>query len=233
MAFSPDGPMAIPLWINGHAFLTVSDSFYDVTDPASGETIRRVPLCGATEAVNAVAAARAAQPAWAEMGMQARRVCLEKMADALDNYTGHFAKLLRAETGFDEPQANSEVAAAVAALRATTVGETGVVGLVFDATRPLAGMAACMAPALMAGATVVVKPSPKAPSAAYALCELSARSAWPAGVLNLMQGDTAAIEGLCAAGIDRLVYTGNATLGAQIGAIAGAAGTAFVMQGII
>ena len=94
-------------------------------------------------------------------------------------------------------------------------------------------MAAGMAPALMAGATVVVKPSPKAPSAAYALCELSARSAWPAGVLNLMQGDTAAIEGLCAAGIDRLVYTGNATLGAQIGAIANAAGTAFVMQGII
>jgi acyl-CoA reductase-like NAD-dependent aldehyde dehydrogenase len=87
-----------------------------------------------------------------------------------------------------------------------------------------------MAPALMAGATVVVKPSPRAPSAAYALCELSARAEWPAGVLNLLQGDTAAIDGLCAAGIDRLVYRGNAALGVDIGAIADAAGTAYDMQ---
>ena len=60
-----------------------------------------------------------------------------------------------------------------------------------------------------------------------ALCELSARAEWPAGVLNLMQGDTAAIEGLCAAGVDRLVYTGEAALGAKVGAIANANGTAF------
>ena len=76
----------------------------------------------------------------------------------------------------------------------------------------------------MAGATVVVKPSLKGRSGAFAVCELSARAAWPAGVLNLMQGDTAAIEGLCAAAIDRLVYAGDATLGAQVGAIAAAAG---------
>ena len=42
--------MAIPLWINGRAYLTVSDSFYDVLNPASGEAVRRVPLCGAAEA---------------------------------------------------------------------------------------------------------------------------------------------------------------------------------------
>jgi acyl-CoA reductase-like NAD-dependent aldehyde dehydrogenase len=84
---------------------------------------------------------------------------------------------------------------------------------------------------LRGGATVIVKPSPKAPSAAYALCELSARAEWPAGVLNLMQGDTAAIEGLCAAAIDRLVYVGEAGLGAQVGAIAAASGKPWAMQG--
>jgi succinate-semialdehyde dehydrogenase / glutarate-semialdehyde dehydrogenase len=230
MEFAPEGPQAIPMWINGHAFLTVTDAFYTVTNPATGEAIRRVPLCGAGEAAEAVKAALAAQPGWAMMGMPARRVCLSGLADALDNYAGHFAKLLTQDCGFDDERAKAEVAAAVEALHGASVGQTGVFGLVLDATRPLAGFAETIAPALMAGAAVVVKPSPKAPSAIYALCELSARANWPAGVLNLLQGDTAAIEGLCAAGIDRLVYQGQPALGVQVGAIAEAAGVPFELK---
>lgn len=230
MEFAPEGPQAIPMWINGHAFLTVTDAFYTVTNPATGEAIRRVPLCGAGEVAEAVKAALAAQPGWAMMGMPARRVCLSGLADALDNYAGHFAKLLTQDCGFDDERAKAEVAAAVEALHGASVGQTGVFGLVLDATRPLAGFAETIAPALMAGAAVVVKPSPKAPSAIYALCELSARANWPAGVLNLLQGDTAAIEGLCAAGIDRLVYHGQPALGVQVGAIAEAAGVPFELK---
>mgnify|MGYP001766545757 CR=1 FL=1 len=122
------------------------------------------------------------------------------------------------------------MAAAVAALRGAEVGEPGVVAIVVDATRPLAGLAEAAAPALRAGACVIVKPSPKAPSAAYALCELSGRAGWPGGVLNLLQGDTEAIAGLCAAAIDRLAYAGEAALGAQVGAMAAAAGKPFAMQ---
>jgi len=230
MKFEPDGPKAIPNWINGHAFLKVTDSFFTVSNPATGEAIRRVPLSGASEAAEAVSAARAAQPAWAEMGMPARRVCLGNLADALDRYTGHFAKLLSEECGFDQERATAEVGAAVAALQSAMVGQTGVFGLVLDASRPLACFAEIMAPAVMAGATLVVKPSPKAPSAVFALCELSSRAEWPAGVLNLLQGDSAAIAGLCAAGIDRLVYAGNAALGAQVGAMAEAASVTFEMK---
>ena len=229
MDFSPEGSKAIPMWINGHAFLTVSDAYHDIVNPATGEAVHRVPLCGASEAAEAVAVARAAQAGWAEMGMQARRVCLANLADALEGFAGHFAGLLIAETGFDEARATAEVLVAIDALRAFSVGETGVVGLVVDATRPLAGLAEVMAPALMAGATLVLKPSIKAPSAAFALCELSARAEWPAGVLNLLQGDTAAIEGLCLAGVDRLVFCGEAALGAKVGAIAYRLGTAFEM----
>ena len=232
MEFAAEGPKAIPLWINGHAFLSVPDAFYDVTNPVTGEAIYRVPLCGASEAAQAVGAAQQGQNAWAMMGMPARRVCLAGLADALDRYTGHFAKLLMAECGFDEARATAEVGEAVTALQGASVGETGVFGLVLDASRPLAGFAEVMAPALMAGATVVVKPSPKAPSAVYALCELSGRAEWPAGVLNLLQGDTAAIEGLCAGGVDRLVYAGHAALGVQVGAIAEAAGVPFEMKAV-
>lgn len=229
MEFAPEGPQAIPMWINGHAFLTVTEGFFTVTNPATGEAIRRVPLCGASEAAEAAKAAQGAQPGWAMMGMPARRVCLGALADALDGYAGHFAKLLAQECGFDEARAKAEVSAAVAALHGANVGQTGVIGVVLDASRPLAGFAEVIAPALMAGATVVVKPSPKAPSAVFALCELSSRANWPAGVLNLLQGDAAAIEGLCAAGIDRLVYGGHAALGAQIGVMAEAAGVPFEM----
>lgn len=230
MNFTPEGPSAIPMWVNGHAFLTVHDAFFDVTNPVSGEVVRRVPLCGAAEAAEAVGAARGAQPAWAEMGLQARRVCLAGLADALERYAGHFAKLLTQEIGTEEAAATAEVAAAIAALRGMAVGDTGVFGLVLDAERPLAAFAEAMAPALLAGATLVVKPSPKAPGAVYALCELSARAEWPAGVLNLLQGDSAAIEGLCAAGIDRLVYRGHAALGEQVGKLAEAAAVTFVAQ---
>ncbi len=230
MDFSPEGPKAIPLWINGHAFLTAGDSFFVVSNPATGEAIRRVPLSGASEAAEAAEAALAAQAVWAEMGLQARRICLANLADALDRYTGHFAKLLCEESGADEATAAAEVTAAVEALRGASVGETGVIGVVLDANQPLAHFARTLAPALMAGATVVVKPSPKAPSAIFALCELSSRAEWPAGVLNLVHGDTAAVEGLCASSIDRLVYVGNAALGQQIGAIAAAAGKTFVAQ---
>jgi len=230
MEFAAEGPMAIPMWINGHAFLTVSDAFFDVINPANGEAIRRVPLAGAAEAAEVVAAARAAQPAWAEMGMSGRRACLGKLADELESYAEHFAELLIAETGFDQARANAEVATAVVALRGTAVDETGVLAVVVDASRPLAGFAEAAASALLAGATVVVKPSPQAPSAAYALCELSARAEWPAGVLNLMQGDSAAIAGLCASAIDRLVFVGSAELGGHVAAIAEAAGKPFVMS---
>ena len=227
MDFVSEGPSAIPLWMNGHAFLTVCDHYYDVTNPLSGEVVHRVPLAGADEALQTVAAARAAQPAWAEMGLAARRICLGKLADALEELAVHFAGLLSAETGFDEARATAEVSAAVAALRGAAVGETGVVALVVDASRPLAGLAEVAAPALMAGAALVIKPSPKAPSAAYALCELSARAEWPGGVLNLLQGDTEAIKGLCAVEIDRMLFVGKPELGEQIADLAKAAGKTF------
>ncbi len=230
MEFAADGPRAIPLWINGHAYLSVGESFYDMAHPQHGEILHRVPLCGAAEAAEAVAAARAAQPAWVAMGLNARHVCLGALADGLERYAGHFTKLLAQEIALDEAAAAVEVSAAVAALRATEVGETGIVAVVVDAQRPLSAVAAALTPALLAGAAAVVKPSPRAPAAVFALCELSARAGWPAGVLNLVQGDTAAIAGLCAAGIDRLVYRGDAALGEQVGAIAAAAGTVCVRQ---
>jgi acyl-CoA reductase-like NAD-dependent aldehyde dehydrogenase len=230
MNFVSEGPGAIPLWINGHAFLTVCERYFDVTNPQSGEIVHRVPLAGAEEALQAVASAKSAESAWAESGLAARRNFLHQLAAALDQFAEHFAALLMNETGFDSARATAEVSAAIAALRGTAVGETGIVALVIDSSRPLAGLAEAAAPAWMAGAVLVIKPSPRAPSAAYALCELSAHADWPGGVLNLLQGDTEAIAGLCAADIDRLVYVGEASLGDQVGALARSSGKYFELH---
>ena len=67
MEFMPEGPKAIPLWINGRAFLTMAPSFFEVVNPQTGTAQYQVPLCGADEAQEAVAAARAALPGWQEM----------------------------------------------------------------------------------------------------------------------------------------------------------------------
>lgn len=232
MNVAPDGPMAIPLWVNGHAFLTVAESFFDVVDAQTGEAVRRVPLCGADEAREAAAAAQAAQAAWGALAGAERQAHLQALADALAGYAGHFAKLVHQETGKGEAEAAAEVEAAITALRsAGPVGAAGVVAVVTDAGRPLAALAETVAGLLAAGATAVVKPSPRAPAAAFALCELSGRAGWPAGVLNLLQGDEAAIEGLCAApAIDRLAYAGAAALGDRIAAIAARHGKPFAAR---
>ncbi|NMQ28151.1 aldehyde dehydrogenase family protein [Candidatus Accumulibacter phosphatis] len=93
--------------------------------------------------------------------------------------------------------------------------------IVSDDSAPLLGPLRHAVPALLAGATVVVKPSPKAPSAAFALAELSARSAFPGGVFNVLHGDLAAIEGLCGLSeVSRLCFAGDPALGAKVAEIA-------------
>lgn len=224
MDFDTEGPMALPLWINGHAYLTVCDTFFDVTQPQTGAVLRRVPLAGADEAATAVAAAMAAQAAWAAMPMPARRVCLSDLAAQLLQYRAHIAALLAEETGLSLPEAETEVEAAAAALQADQVGESGVQAIVLDTVQPLWHAAAALAPAALAGATLVFKPSPRAPAAIFVLCELTARAGWPAGVVNLLQGDLAALEGLCATEIDTLCYAGAGGLAESIAALCQAQG---------
>lgn len=225
-----DAAPAIPLWINGHIFLTMASTFIDVRNPKTGEVLRRTPLCGADEALKAVDAAQAALSHWASKTNNARAALLADVALALEGYAGHFAELLVEETGKDAAAAAVEVAAAIALLRAAVAGDvSGVVAVVSDDTAPLLGPLSRAIPALLAGATVVLKPSPQAPSAIFALAELTARNAVPGGVFNIVQGDEAAVDGLCAASaVSVLQFAGDAARGARVGAIARRHGKPFL-----
>lgn len=234
----PDAILAIPLWINGHAYLTMAPAFFDVRDPRDGQVKRRTPMCGAAEARTAVDAAQAALAGWAARTVAGRAVLLAALGDALAAYEAHFAGLIAEETGKDAALAAAEVDAARRLLHAAgadsqqqqqTTGGAAVVAIVSDDRAPLLGVVRHAVPALLAGATVVVKPSPKAPSATFALAELTARGDFPGGVFNVLHGDIAAIEGLCATDqLSLLLFAGDPALGARVAAIATRHGKPFV-----
>lgn len=192
-----DDALVIPLWINGHAYLTMAPAFLDVCNPLSGEVLRRTPLCGAGEAQKAVEAAQGALASWVAQGVTARASLLAAVGEALASYASHFAKLIGEETGKQASAADAEVAEAVTLLRSAVGGNAaGVVGIVGDAASPLFGLLRLAVPALLAGATVVLKPDPGAPSAIFALAELTGRCGFPGGVFNILQGGEAAQDGL-------------------------------------
>lgn len=222
MIASSDAP-ALPLWIGGRAYLTMAPAFRDLQGP-DGQVLRRVPLCDADSVAVAVDGARLALSTWSAADAETRRGCVAAVADGLDRYAGHFAKLLMEETGRDEAAAQAEVAATIAALRALPAPQAAprLVAGITDNRAPLLAPAILAAAALSAGAVVVLKPSPLAPSCALAVAELFTRAGLPDGACNLVQGDEAAAAGLCAhPGVDVLAFAGDAAMAAKIQALAG------------
>ncbi len=188
-----DSIPAIPLWIDGHAWFGVFSEFIDIRE-ADGSVNFRVPKCGPGEAATAVASARRAQPAWADDAALRQRL-LDQLAGMLDQFGGDLARLVARETGKPFAAAQIEVARAAAALRdgagacGITPGEAAVQTVVGDAGDPLVSVVGGIARAIAAGGAVVVLSPASAPSASFALAELSARAGFPAGALCLLHGD--------------------------------------------
>ena len=204
-----DGVPAIPLWLAGHAYLTLAPRFIDVCEARSGKVLRRTPTYGADAARRALSAARQALPAWSAGAASARAGLLMALGDGLAAYASHFARLIEEEAGGDEALASAEVCGAVAILRgappaagdakandthrANESTEAGVRVVFGSAQAPLGALLRIAVPAWRAGAALVVVQPPQVPAAVFALAELSARCALPAGVFNVLYGDAADI----------------------------------------
>ena len=184
-----DVAQALPLWINGHAFLTVTPVFQDVLDPLSRKVLRRIPLCGFDEVQMATSAAQAAFASWASLSARARAALLAAVGGALEDYSAHFAALITEESGKESTLALAEVDESVALLNSSIAGaDAGVVAIIGNAAMPLLSVLHRAVPALLAGATLVVRPNPETPSALFALAELTARCGLPSGVFNIVHG---------------------------------------------
>jgi acyl-CoA reductase-like NAD-dependent aldehyde dehydrogenase len=99
----------------------------------------------------------------------------------------------------------------------------GVVAAIAPWNVPYMIMAAKLAPALLAGCTVIMKPSPETPLEAYLIAECAEEAGLPPGVVNLVPGHREAADHLvCNPGVDKVSFTGSTAAGQRIGAVCGA-----------
>lgn len=208
------------------------------TDPAYGREVWAGAAADAGDVADAVAAARAAAPGWARTPLPERRARVEAFAAALAAARAAFARMLAEETGKPLWEADAEVgsmigkAAVSIAARAERAGESHRPAPFGEAVlrhRPYGVMAVLgpynfpghlpnghIMPALLAGNTVVFKPSELTPDVGDRMAALWERVGLPAGVLNLVQGGRDTGAALAAADIDGLLFTGSAAAGAAL-----------------
>jgi aldehyde dehydrogenase (NAD+) len=229
-------------------------------DPSTGELIGRVPDSGAEVVDYAVAAARTAftDGPWARMHVQARAEALRALASALERRFDDLVTDLIADTGATARFCPMlQVGAPLAHLRdfadmahyleapeafplqaAPGLGQwelhrepAGVVGAFTPYNFPLFMCVWKVAPALLAGNTVVLKPSPLTPVGPDALAAAAVQAGLPPGVLNVVHGDRAAGEALAAhPGVDLISFTGSTAVGTRIMAVAAATAKEVILE---
>ncbi|ROW04753.1 hypothetical protein VMCG_04835 [Cytospora schulzeri] len=210
-------------------------------DPSTEAILAEVPLSGQKEVDQAVAAARAAFPAWRSLSWEERAVYVQKLADAMEANHDEIRDLLVAETGKPFNTANMEMQFAIGHLRVTaglripdeTVEDTaertaivryrplGVGCAIVPWNWPVLLGVGKLGPGMMAGNTVIAKPSPFAPYTLLKIAELGTKI-FPPGVLQALSGDESLGPRLTAhAGIDKVSFTGSTATGKKVAKAAG------------
>ncbi|MGV3482157.1 MAG: aldehyde dehydrogenase family protein [Sphingobium sp.] len=185
--------------------LVDGDMTMDVLNPATEAVLATCPRASEAQLDAAVAAAKAAFPAWAKTSIGDRRALLLKLADALQARAPEFARLLTQEQGKPLTEATAEIAYTEAFIRYLSSLEIeakliedgdsrrvemkrkplGVVGAIIPWNFPVLIVAFKLPMALLAGNTIVVKPAPTTPLTTLLLGELCAEI-FPAGVVNIV-----------------------------------------------
>jgi len=209
-----------------------------IPDPATGQPVGVAPVHTVQDLERAIAAAAAAQPAWAALGHDARSAALLRAADAVERSAEELARLLSREQGkpLNGPNARFEVGACAAWLRAAAVtpldpetvvddGETraelhyrpiGVVGAIGPWNWPMMITVWQLAPALRMGNAVVVKPSEFTPLSVLALVHVLNQEL-PEGLLTAVSGGRDVGEALAGhPAIGKIMFTGSTATGKAI-----------------
>lgn len=210
----------------------------EILDPATGALVGRTREGSVADIDAAVAAAAAAQPAWASRPVEERNDLLNKAADAIEASAEALAELLSREQGkpLNGPNARFEVGACAAWLRANaafvlepevlvdeegthaelTYAPVGVVGAVGPWNWPMMISVWQFAPALKMGNTVVLKPSEYTPLSVQALVAV-VNQVLPADVLTVVPGDGKVGAALTDHDeVDKIMFTGSTKTGQAI-----------------
>ncbi|HYP72694.1 MAG TPA: aldehyde dehydrogenase family protein, partial [Microbacterium sp.] len=217
-----------------------------VVDPATGQAWGSVPDAGAEAVDAAVAAARAALPGWAATAPSERATALRRMADAVERRADLLAVTNTLENGSPLAETRGAAANAAGILRVFAdmawfledpdvrafpngVDETvvardpiGVCALIAPWNFPINLVVIKLAPALLAGCTVVLKPAPTTPLSIRFLVDAAVEAGIPGGVVNLVTGGADTGDALVRhPGIDKVAFTGSTPVGRRIAAICG------------
>ncbi|MBV7316277.1 succinylglutamate-semialdehyde dehydrogenase [Shewanella sp. NIFS-20-20] len=222
-------------YINGHWLSGLGHQIQSF-DPALNQVIWQGQSATAEQVDTAVLAARAAQFEWFALGFDARLAIIEAYRAELEANKQHLAETIAAETGKPLWETQTEAAAMIGKIGLSvsayhkrtgqTESETpagravlrhkphGVVAVFGPYNFPGHLPNGHIVPALLAGNTVIFKPSELTPKVAELMVKLWARAGLPAGVINLVQGEVATGKALAAhPQLDGLFFTGSSRTG--------------------
>ncbi len=212
----------------GHDFSSIN--------PSNGEVVWQGKTATAEQVADAIKAARSAQLGWADMALEERIVILENFAAELKEHSEEFATIIARETGKPLWETRTEVGAMTGKIAISIkayherTGTTenpmpgakafirhkphGVVAVFGPYNFPGHLPNGHIVPALLAGNTVVFKPSELTPAVAELTLKLWQKAGLPAGVINLVQGEVETGKALAShKGIDGLFFTGSSRTG--------------------
>lgn len=233
------------IFIDGRWMPPASSTLIEVESPVSETIIARVAEGGRADMDAAVRSARQAfdEGPWPRMTPRDRAGYLMRMADALQRREPELEAAWTAQVGGLASLAPLMIAGATQNVRDTALlGETfdfeapvastvaahallvreavGVVAAIAPWNIPYAIMIGKVAPALLAGCTVIMKPAPETPLEAYILAEIGEEVGLPPGVLNMVCGQREASDHLvCNPGVDKVSFTGSTAAGKRIASV--------------
>ena len=203
-------PLGRPV-IDGRSLSPSGRDRFDVRDPADGSLVGACVAATAADVGAAMESAAKAQPAWEALGGAKRAAILRRAAEGLRARSEELARLVTREMGKVLPEARSEVAGAAenldyyADFGRTLTGDDvamlppgealrliwlprGVVVAITPWNFPAATVTRKIAPALVGGNTMVLKPSSATPFSSLLIAEVLAQAGVPKGVLNVLPG---------------------------------------------
>ena len=227
-------PRTYELLINGAG--VPGAAYFDVINPATEESIGRAPEATRAQLDEAVAAARKAFPAWKATPVSERQAKLTAMADLITAHIDELKQLLTAEQGKTLADAEGDILGGVSSCRqyatlappvevhedsprrrsATYRVPLGVVCAIAPWNYPISIAMWKLAPSLVAGNCVVLKPSPFTPLTTLRIAEL-VRDLFPQGVLNVLSGGDALGPWMTShPGFDKVSFTGSTATGRRV-----------------
>jgi aldehyde dehydrogenase (NAD+) len=224
-------------YINGAWVSPQGRNTLPVVNPATEQAIGKVQCGNATDVDLAVAAARAAFPAFAETPLADRIALLERIVDLYKSRFDDIGKAISDEMGaplifatrFQAGAGLSHFKEILRILKSFEFEEQrgttrvfrepiGVAGMIVPWNWPMNQITCKVAPALAAGCTMILKPSEMAPTAVAILTDILHEAGVPAGVFNLVSGEGPVVGAAMAAhpDIDVLSFTGSTRAGIAV-----------------